>query len=163
MRGRRGAALTSGVDIWLNNPRRPLEASGTSGQKVCLNLGLNLSVLDGWWLEGFRGDNGWAIGDDVVRSDAEMDKADAEALYAALEEQVLPEWSDRDEAGLPLAWLERIKASTITCASAFNSHRMVRDYAQLLYKVVAKPGHRVEAPEDGGPVALPTDVAWRAA
>ncbi len=141
-----GAALTSGVDIWLNNPRRPLEASGTSGQKVCLNLGLNLSVLDGWWLEGFQGDNGWAIGDDVVRSDAEMDKADAEALYAALEQQVLPEWSDRDEAGLPLAWLERIKRSTITCASAFNSHRMVRDYTQLLYKVVAKPGHRVEAP-----------------
>jgi starch phosphorylase len=141
-----GAALTGGVDVWLNNPRRPLEASGTSGQKVCLNLGLNLSVLDGWWLEGFDGTNGWAVGGEAVTDDAAMDREDALALYQVLEDEVLPMWMDRDPRGIPLAWMDRVKASTITCASLFNSHRMVKDYVQRLYRVCPVPPPRVEAP-----------------
>lgn len=141
-----GAALTSGVDVWLNNPRRPLEASGTSGQKVVLNLGLNLSVLDGWWIEGYDGRTGWAIGGLEVEDDAAMDASDAERLYEVLEQQVLPDWSERDEAGVPGRWIERVIASTVVCASAFNSHRMVRDYVQQLYRVSPEPRPRVAAP-----------------
>ncbi|MFM2163352.1 MAG: hypothetical protein RLZZ383_2864 [Pseudomonadota bacterium] len=128
-----GAALTSGVDVWLNNPRRPQEASGTSGQKVTLNLGLNLSVLDGWWIEGFDGTNGWAIGPDDVAHDQQMDEDDAEALYAALESAVVPAWRARGADGVPTSWLAAVRRSTITCASRFNSHRMVKDYVERLY------------------------------
>ena len=130
-----GAALTSGVDVWLNNPRRPQEASGTSGQKVTLNLGLNLSVLDGWWIEGFDGTNGWAIGPDDVAHDQQMDEDDAEALYTALESAVLPAWRNRGHDGVPTHWLAAVRRSTITCASRFNSHRMVKDYVEQLYAV----------------------------
>jgi alpha-glucan phosphorylase-like protein len=118
--------------VWLNNPRRPHEASGTSGQKVVLNGGINLSVLDGWWPEGFDGTNGWAIGHGEERDDPEQDGLDAEALYSTLEESVLPEWTDR-EGGLPRRWIARMRRSIRTCIPLFTSHRMVRDYALEMY------------------------------
>jgi glycogen phosphorylase len=126
---RLGHLLTSGCDVWLNNPRRPREASGTSGQKVTLNGGLNLSVLDGWWPEGFDGVNGWAIGTTTNEPD---DKVDAESLYNALEQSVLPDWEARSD-GLPTAWMERVVKSMEVCVPRFNSHRMVRDYVQRVY------------------------------
>ncbi|TNE91752.1 MAG: alpha-glucan family phosphorylase [Deltaproteobacteria bacterium] len=130
-----GRLLTSGADVWLNNPRRPQEASGTSGQKVTLNGGINLSVLDGWWPEGFDGTNGWAIGDDRMRPDEPgSDAQDAEALYQLLGGEVAGEWTERGADGLPTAWIHRAKRSIVTCAPLFTSHRMVRDYTVGLYR-----------------------------
>jgi len=144
-----GAALTSGVDLWVNNPRRPLEASGTSGQKVTLNLGLNLSVLDGWWMEAADGHNGFSIGDTQIADDAKMDVEDGAALYEVLEREVMPAWTTRGVDGLPTGWLAHVRHSTVTCASLFNSHRMVRDYVNALYKVVSKPPPPVALPDLG--------------
>ena len=133
-----GRLLTSGCDVWVNNPRRPHEASGTSGQKVIFNGGLNLSILDGWWPEGFDGTNGWAIGDDVERADEQVqDAVDAASLIDVLCGQVLPEWRDCCDLGLPRAWLHRVKRSIATLAPLFSSHRMVRDYAIERYAPVA--------------------------
>lgn len=130
---RLGRKITAGADVWLNNPRRPQEASGTSGQKVVLNGGVNLSVLDGWWPEGFDGTNGWAIGQgEEWRDEHAQDAHDGEALYRILEEQVLPEWMDRP-TGTPARWIERIRRSVKTCAPKFTSHRMVRDYTLGFY------------------------------
>lgn len=132
--------LVQGVDIWLNNPRRPLEASGTSGQKVCFNGGLNCSVLDGWWCEGYREDdqgralNGWAIGEDAHTSDQSLqDEIDSEALYHLLEQEILPLYYDRDAAGIPQGWVKLMKASIQSNCPAFNTHRMLVDYATQLY------------------------------
>ncbi len=131
-----GAALTSGADVWVNNPRRPQEASGTSGQKVPLNGGINLSILDGWWPEAFDGTNGFAIGDETEYADqAAQDEADAESLYVQLEQGIVPEWSDRDPSGLPRRWLARVRRSMATCIPAFSSHRMVRDYVRDYYRL----------------------------
>lgn len=124
-----GRVITAGADVWLNNPRRPKEASGTSGQKVCFNGGLNLSILDGWWPEGFDGTNGWAIGDGTVPTDHEaQDAADALQLYEILEQKVLPTWEE------PAAWMRMVRSCIKTCAPAFSSHRMVRDYVLDLYR-----------------------------
>lgn len=129
-----GAAMTAGADVWLNNPRRPREASGTSGQKVCLNGGINLSVLDGWWPEGFDKTNGWSVGAPKdYTDDALQDRDDAEDLYRTLEQEVLPEWEARDAHNIPTQWLQRSRRSILTCAPLFSSHRMVRDYATQLY------------------------------
>jgi alpha-glucan phosphorylase-like protein len=134
-----GRAITSGADVWLNNPRRPQEASGTSGQKVVLNGGLNLSVLDGWWPEGFDGTNGWAIGSGEEWGDeAAQDAFDAEALYRTLEEQVIPLWELRKD-GVPTGWIDRIRRSVKTCAPKFNSHRMVHDYVLQFYRPRCRP------------------------
>lgn len=131
-----GRVLTRGVDVWLNNPRRPLEASGTSGEKAAMNGVLNLSVLDGWWPEGFDGHNGWAFGwtapytDDNVQ---QVDGFDAEQLYGLLEEQVVPLFYTLNDAGVPAGWLQRSKAAIATIAPQFSAQRMVRDYVQQLY------------------------------
>lgn len=131
---RLGGLLTSGADVWLNNPRRPREASGTSGQKVIFNGGLNLSVLDGWWPEGFDGTNGFSIGDGEEWEDqAAHDAHDALDLYRKLEQEVLPLWEDRGPLGVPHAWLQRVKRSIATCAPKFSSHRMVKDYVEQVY------------------------------
>lgn len=128
-----GRLLTSGADVWLNNPRRPHEASGTSGQKVVLNGGLNLSVLDGWWPEGYDGTNGWAIGNgEELPDETEQDALDARSLYDVLERSVVPEWSART-GGVPRAWTRRVARSIATCAPKFTSHRMVRDYVLGTY------------------------------
>jgi len=126
--------LIQGVDVWLNNPRRPLEASGTSGQKVVLNGGLNLSILDGWWAEAYDGTNGFAIGTGRShRSDEVSDRRDAEDLYRVLEQEVIPLYYDRDSDGLPRPWIKRMMRSVGTLAWRFSAHRMVQDYVNHAY------------------------------
>jgi starch phosphorylase len=124
--------LVQGVDIWLNNPRRPLEASGTSGEKAALNGVLNFSVLDGWWAEGYDGSNGWEIGDPNKQenSEAEQDAADALALYETLENQIVPLYYQRDAENVPGAWVERSKNSICTLAPAYSTRRMLKEYCQ---------------------------------
>ncbi len=126
--------LIQGVDVWLNNPRRPLEASGTSGQKVVLNGGLNLSILDGWWAEAYDGANGFAIGKGTQHvSDEITDRRDAEYLYQVLENEVIPIFYDRDVDGLPREWIKRMMNSISSLAWRFSAHRMVMDYARTCY------------------------------
>jgi starch phosphorylase len=131
--------LTQGCDAWLNLPRRPLEASGTSGQKVIANGGVNVSILDGWWVEGYDGTNGWAVGDHGDAGDPDaQDAADAEALYAVLEDQVVPLFYERDARGIPGRWLARVRASLKTLLPVFNTQRMVREYTERIYLDVAE-------------------------
>ncbi|MEZ0227462.1 MAG: alpha-glucan family phosphorylase, partial [Planctomycetota bacterium] len=140
--------LVAGVDVWLNNPRRPHEASGTSGQKAALNGALNVSILDGWWVEGFREDplSGFAIGDDKVLDDqGAQDKKDADGLYDILERQVIPAYYDRDARGIPRQWVARMKHALKTLGPLFNTHRMVAEYARRFYVPSAK-GEAVERP-----------------
>jgi starch phosphorylase len=126
--------LIQAVDVWLNNPRRPLEASGTSGQKVVLNGGLNCSILDGWWAEAYDGSNGFAIGKGTSHVDHNVtDRRDGEALYEVLENEVIPRFYDRDIDGLPRTWIEMMKSSIATLAWRFSSHRMVADYVRTCY------------------------------
>jgi starch phosphorylase len=126
--------LVQGVDVWLNNPRRPLEASGTSGQKVVLNGGLNLSVLDGWWAEAYDGSNGFAIGHGSSHASPEVsDHRDGLELYRVLEEEVVPLYYERDVDGLPQAWVKRMMNSIGSLAWRFSSHRMVMDYTRACY------------------------------
>lgn len=126
--------LVQGVDVWLNTPRRPLEASGTSGQKAALNGVLNFSVLDGWWREGYNGNNGWAIGADVSYPDHKFqDDMDAENLYDTLENEIVPLYYDRTPGGLPLEWIARMKESIRTLAPEFSMRRMVKAYATEMY------------------------------
>lgn len=126
--------LVQGVDVWLNNPRRPLEASGTSGQKVVLNGGLNLSVLDGWWAEAFDGRNGFGIGNGLIHVNSEIqDERDAESLMTVLQNDVIPMYYRRDQDGLPLEWIARMKRAVRTLGWRFNADRMVMDYVQQTY------------------------------
>ncbi len=126
--------LVQGVDVWLNTPRRPLEASGTSGQKVVLNGGLNLSILDGWWAEAYDGTNGFAIGaGDSHTSNDIQDERDAESLYRVLEKEVVPLYYDRDPGGLPSKWLAQMKRSMRSLGWRFSADRMVMDYVQKCY------------------------------
>ncbi len=129
-----GRHLVQGVDVWLNTPRRPLEASGTSGQKVVLNGGLNLSVRDGWWAEAYDGYNGFVIGRGEAHVDPDVqDGRDAEALYRTLEQEVIPLYFERDADGLPRAWIARMKWAIRTLGWRFNSDRMVMDYVRQCY------------------------------
>jgi starch phosphorylase len=127
--------LTQGVDVWLNTPRRPNEASGTSGQKAALNGVLNFSVLDGWWREGYNGQNGWAIGKDMDYDDTQkQDEADAESLYDVLENEIIPLYYQiRSSDGLPGDWIARMKESIRTLAPQFSMRRMVKEYSERLY------------------------------
>ena len=126
--------LIQGVDVWLNNPRRPLEASGTSGQKAVLNGGLNLSVLDGWWDEAYDGSNGFAIGKGTSHvSDQITDDRDAESLYRVLEDVVVPLYYERDIDGLPRRWIKMMMNSIGSLAWRFSAHRMVMDYTRTCY------------------------------
>ena len=129
--------LVAGVDVWINNPRRPYEACGTSGMKVLVNGGLNASTLDGWWDEAFEPDLGWAIGDRDDH-DGARDDHDATALYELLEQQIVPEFYDRDELGIPRRWVERIQASMARLTPAFSSDRMIREYALSAYLPAAR-------------------------
>lgn len=138
--------LVQGVDVWLNTPRRPLEASGTSGQKAALNGVPNLSILDGWWREAYDGQNGWAIGDEAEWADREaQDAADAESLYTILENEVIPLYYARDAAGLPRAWLRKVRQAIRTVAPVFSTHRMVKEYTQRLYIPAATRGQKLAA------------------
>jgi len=126
--------LVQGCDLWLNAPRRPLEACGTSGQKAMFNATLNLSILDGWWAEAYDGENGFAFGEGLTHTDTQLqDRRDAANLYDVLEEAVLPEFFERDADGVPRRWVARIRRAFATLAWRFNSDRMVIDYARLSY------------------------------
>jgi starch phosphorylase len=129
-----GRCFVQGVDVWLNNPRRPLEASGTSGQKVVLNGGLNLSILDGWWAEAYDGMNGFAIGTGRTHSEMNVhDKRDGEDLHRALRDEVIPLFYQRDRDGLPRGWIKRMKRTIRTLGWRFNADRMVMDYTLKCY------------------------------
>ena len=131
--------LVQGVDVWLNNPRRPLEASGTSGMKVPCNGGLNLSILDGWWVEGYDGDNGWAIGAGEEYTDlVYQDDVESRALYDLLEQDLVPLFYTRGGDGLPRGWVRRMKRSIMTLVPQFNTNRMVEEYTERCYV----PSHR---------------------
>ena len=126
--------LVQGVDVWLNNPRRPLEASGTSGQKASLNGAPNFSVLDGWWPEAYNGKNGWTIGEErEYDSLKEQDAADAESLYTTLDSELAPLYYDRNAGAIPEGWIEVMKETITTIAPQFSTQRMVRDYVEKLY------------------------------
>ena len=133
-----GRHLVQGVDVWLNNPRRPLEASGTSGQKAVLNGALNCSVLDGWWAEAYDGRNGFAIGKGSSHvSDEITDTRDGESLYDVIENQVIPTFYRRDVDGLPRDWIRMMMNSIAGLAWRFSSDRMIMDYTQACYNVAA--------------------------
>jgi starch phosphorylase len=134
-----GRLLVQGCDVWLNNPRRPMEASGTSGQKAAANGGLNLSVLDGWWIEGYSSDVGWAIGagGDDGSDQGAVDAEDARALYELLESEVVPLFYERDETDLPREWIRRMKISIRDLLPRFSGRRMVRNYCEQAYVPLA--------------------------
>jgi len=125
--------LVQGCDVWLNNPRRPFEASGTSGMKAALNGVPHLSIGDGWWAEGFNGANGWLIDGHTEGSEAEVDAADAEALYRLLEDEIVPAFYARDAVGIPRRWLKTVKESIRSIAPRFSARRMVKEYADRMY------------------------------
>lgn len=141
--------MVAGVDVWLNNPRRPMEASGTSGQKVPLNSGLNFSVLDGWWREGFNGQNGWTIGEEKDYPNNEVqDFEDAHDFYRTLNETIIPLYYDQTQTGhISSAWLERCKESLVSNISHFSTQRMVQDYANELYDPAVKYGQTFRTDE----------------
>jgi len=129
-----GRFMVQGIDVWLNTPRRPLEASGTSGMKAAINGGLNCSVLDGWWAEGYDAAHGWVIGNGEEDADPErQDDLDADSLYRTITEEVVPCYYDRDESGLPRQWIARMKQAIALLTPRFCASRMVREYAERLY------------------------------
>ena len=133
--------LVQGCDVWMNNPRKPLEASGTSGMKASLNGVPHLSIGDGWWAEGYTGHNGWLIEGKTPNTDPDsVDAADAEALYHLLEREIVPTFYDRDAQGIPRRWLEVVRQAIVTVAPRFSARRMVKQYAQEMYgPVVTRP------------------------
>lgn len=137
--------LVQGVDVWLNTPVKPMEASGTSGQKAAMNGVLNLSVLDGWWNEGYNGRNGWAIEGEMAGSPEHQAWVDSGKLYRLLEEEIVPLYYHRDEQGLPSGWVNRMKESICTLAPRFNTGRMVSDYWSKIYVPTAERGRRFAA------------------
>jgi starch phosphorylase len=161
--------LVQGVDVWLNNPRRPLEASGTSGMKAAANGAVNCSVLDGWWDEGWDGTNGWAIGGRTTdANEAHQDFLDAQDLYRLLEEEIAPRYYERDpQTGLPTAWLELMRASITSTIHRFSAAHMVRQYAAQLYFPAAgleaprRAAKRREPPEPAEVEELPVEAAAR--
>jgi len=129
-----GRYLVQGVDVWLNNPRRPLEASGTSGMKAAQNGVPNISVLDGWWDEGYDGDNGWAIGGREQNPDeAAQDWSDAQDLYRLLEEDLIPRYYERTDGAPPARWLEVMRRSMASSLWRFSTTRMLQQYTESLY------------------------------
>ena len=126
--------LVQGCDVWLNNPRKPLEASGTSGMKAAINGTPHLSIGDGWWAEGFTGENGWLIEGTANPDDhGAQDWADAQALYTLLEQQLVPAFYDRDGSGIPHRWLQTVKQSIRTVLPRFSARRMVKEYVREVY------------------------------
>jgi starch phosphorylase len=126
--------LVSGCDVWVNLPRPPLEASGTSGMKAALNGAVNLSVLDGWWAEGYDGSNGWAIEGEVATDPGAQDDRDAQALLDLMENTVVPLFYERDAQGVPRGWMQLVKASIRTAGLRFTARRMLGDYVRSAYR-----------------------------
>jgi starch phosphorylase len=153
--------LVQGCDLWLNTPRRPLEASGTSGQKVPVNAGLNLSILDGWWPEGYTERTGWAIGKPVEYADRDLqDAEDAESLYRILEREVLPLYYRRDRDGVPAAWFRKVKRSMAALVPEFSTAHMIGEYTRKLYRPAVEGGRRMLA---SGARAARELAEWKAA
>jgi starch phosphorylase len=145
-----GRYLVQGADVWLNNPRRPLEASGTSGMKAAMNGVINLSILDGWWDEGYHEDNGWAIGGrDRDPDEGAQDWADAQSLYRLLEEEIVPLWFDRDEHGRPAGWLGRMRRAIGSALWQFSTSRMLVEYVEQLYLPAGAAGVAAKTPAPG--------------
>jgi starch phosphorylase len=142
--------LVRGVDVWVNTPLPPWEACGTSGMKVLVNGGLNVSELDGWWAEAWSPEVGWALGARRKPGQPQSDRADAEELYDLLEEEVIPEFYARDATGLPRKWMQRVRASMCRLAPRFGADRMVRDYIERLHLPAAT--RFLERAKDGGAV-----------
>jgi glycogen phosphorylase len=141
--------LAQGVDVWLNTPRRPWEASGTSGMKVLVNGGINLSELDGWWAEAYTPEVGWALGDGREHGDDPgWDAAEAAALYAVLERGVIPEFYTRDKKGIPTAWVARMRESMARLTPRFSANRTVREYTERHY-LPAAAAYRERASNKG--------------
>ena len=151
--------LVQGVDVWLNTPRRPLEASGTSGMKAAANGALNVSVLDGWWCEGYAPDAGWAIGRGEVYADPEeQDRVESDALFSLLEAEIVPLYYDRDRGGLPREWIGMMKTSIRKLGAYFNTHRMVREYVETCYLPAHRAGRKLL---DSGMAGAKALAAWR--
>jgi starch phosphorylase len=126
--------LVQGVDVWLNNPRRPLEASGTSGMKVPVNGGINCSIPDGWWCESYDGENGWSIGNgEEYEDEAYQDEIESKSLYDLLEKDIIPTFYDRSRDRLPRNWIQTMRRSMMTVCPIFNTYRMVAEYAEKFY------------------------------
>ncbi len=141
--------LVQGVDVWINTPRRPWEACGTSGMKVLVNGGINLSELDGWWAEAFTPDVGWALGDGVDHGrDLAQDAIEANALYELLERAVIPEFYDRNGKGMPTAWIKRMRESMARLTPDFSANRAVREYTERHY-LPAATAYREHAADHG--------------
>ena len=141
-----GRRMYQGVDLWLNNPLRPLEASGTSGMKLPPSGGLNLSVLDGWWCEGYNGKNGWAIGPEITSGSVELqNEVDAESLFHVLETQIVPLYYAKPDGKLPLAWIQLMRESIRSVTPVFNTHRMVMEYHQRMYARAATAQAKLSA------------------
>ncbi len=151
--------LVQGVDVWLNTPRRPMEASGTSGMKVAFNGGLNMSILDGWWCEGYQGNNGWAIGKGEVYDDIEyQNEVEGRAIYDLLEKEIVPLFYDRGADGIPRGWIACMKASLQTLCPVFSTDRMVREYAERFYFPASRQWQELSGKE----FALARDLAaWK--
>jgi starch phosphorylase len=143
--------LVQGVDVWINTPRRPWEASGTSGMKVLVNGGLNLSELDGWWMEAYTPEVGWAIGDGKEHGDdPAWDALEAEALYEILEHEVIPEFYARGANGIPAAWVARMRESMAQLTPRFSANRSVREYVEQHY-IPAAEAYHARAADRGAP------------
>jgi starch phosphorylase len=141
--------LVKGMDLWINTPRRPWEACGTSGMKVLANGGLNISELDGWWAEAYTPEVGWAIGDGKEHGeDTAWDASEVESLYVLLEQQVVPEFYDRNAQGMPLGWLGRVRESMATLTPEFSASRAIREYTIERY-LPAAAGYNARAANDG--------------
>jgi starch phosphorylase len=142
--------LVQGTDLWINTPRRPWEACGTSGMKVLVNGGLNLSGLDGWWAEAYTPEVGWALGDGQEHDDdPAWDAAEAETLYDLLEQEVIPAFYTRNESGIPAVWVARMRESMAQLTPQFSANRMVREYTEKYYLAAAAAYHK-RAAEQGG-------------
>jgi starch phosphorylase len=154
-----GRHLVQGVDVWLNTPRRPMEASGTSGMKVAFNGGLNMSVLDGWWCEGYKGNNGWAIGKGEVYDDTDyQDEVEGRAVYDLLEKEIVPLFYDRNSDGIPRGWISSMKASMQTLCPVFSTNRMIQEYNEVSYTPSHERWHELDQENS----ALAVDLAsWK--
>jgi starch phosphorylase len=151
--------MVQGVDVWINTPRRPWEACGTSGMKVLVNGGINVSELDGWWAEAYAPEVGWALGDGLEHGDdPAWDAAEAADLYDLLEREVIPEFYDRNDQGIPAAWMARMRESMARLTPQYSANRAVREYAEEHY-LPAAAAYRARAAENGKAAAQVVD--WR--